>query len=646
MTVTIDTAPNTRFFEVLRRKSPTALVFALICGCPSSKSGQDQRPDGGFQSTEACRSQASTTCQNWRCASGVLVDWNLNSTTGEFVALDGTQTDFEVTRSSSGRVQARFFTADGCALTSSIESDGTGAIEWGGQTLSGNGNLSPQQRQTLDDLQKSVLLNPLVGIPHQLGCRNDVSREELAAVLLPWQLMLKFDSAPSTRGQGLEGLDTMGVCRYFTTVGGFSQPAGGPLQLGPSMRFPSTFAIFPLDAVGATESSSSPLEGDLVGSCGSLCRGACGEDCTLRNCKRTTTTECAADGGVDLAVTTFKCGVHKGCVDHDNCYDACNLSKGCNTVAAAFCRKGCDVAAGQEWGIMDGVSWARGGGPYMRYVDFRYERPAPGACSCFAAGTPVTLADGGVLEIEKLTESTRVMGFSHETGQLVSAEVELVLVHKRDGQSMSDVEFSSGQGLQSTSNHPVFTVNRGYIEAGKLTVGDQVVILDARLGQSRVERVISVVAGQSLDGVTYNLKTTASNYFASEILVHNKCLAAESLIDTPVGPRPAQALVPGDKVLSVVSNRVVVAEVLVVHRKTSVLPTLPGKQLTARLRVTRNHVLSSIGLSAGTLPGGDTEIEGPVFDFDTTAGNYLADGVLLEAANSRLACESAELEHP
>lgn len=331
-----------------------------------------------------------------------------------------------------------------------------------------------------------------------------------------------------------------------------------------------------------------------------------------------------------MRVITHSCGVHDGCVEHDDCYDACHSSYGCGSWRAALCRRGCDAQAVSHWGAGNGASWARGGGPYQRTVDFVNRVPSPGECSCVAPGTQVATADGGQLPIEKLREGDVIWGFDVDAGVLVKSTVERLLVHRAD--YTLDLLVAEGGGeLALTENHPVFT-QRGYVRAEDLALGDSLVIVDEVAQQTRQERLIAILRRQSASTVTYNLKTTVGNYFAADMLIHNKCLSSDSMIDTPSGSVVITSVRPGDLVWGRRAGRQVESRVESVFKKTTILPSLSGRRVNDALSLTDNHVLAETGRPAGDLKAPHVDIEGAVYDLATDTGNYVAGGVLVEGA--------------
>jgi Hint module len=590
-------------------------------------------------------------CKDWRCVDGVVGGRNpqQSRTTaqkgpleGEFVNSEDIVVAFSVATLDGGATQAVYTGpayGDGCELVVTLTDGDHATMTWNGVELTGQGALSAAQQAALTSLDQSPLVSALVKVPLELGCQPDLAEAPVAALLFPFQVLLKYTAGPASRDAALEALGTSSLCRYFggrtdldtgSVIDG--QTRLGPLQFGPSMRIPSVFNYFPLDATGASESTSQPLEGDLTGPCNARCRGACGPDCP-DTCLKTSLTLCSNDGGVDVDTVTYVCGVADGCVEHDNCYDVCHTTYACESWGAAFCRKGCDYLAAAKWGTATGLMWARGYGPMQRTDTFVYVTPDPGACACVAPGTQVALADGGSRPIEVMSPGDGILAFDVDAGVLVKARVEKVLVHQDTTYALDRLRASGGETLDLTGNHPVFTA-RGFVATSNLVVGDTVYVVDEAALQTRQEKLVAITRRASTTQVTYNLKTTAGNYFAADLLIHNKCLAGDAPVQTARGVVPVAEVRPGDQVRGVRDGAPTWTPVLAVFEKRTALPSLPGRRVTPSLAVTDNHVLSAQGRPAGALGLPPVELSGPVFDLETGTGNFEAGGVLLEAANA------------
>lgn len=249
---------------------------------------------------------------------------------------------------------------------------------------------------------------------------------------------------------------------------------------------------------------------------------------------------------------------------------------------------------------------------------------------CLAPGTDVTLANGQRQAIESLKRGDKIRGWDETSGQVTEATIEGVLTHRQPS-LLYQVQAADGDVIRVTGNHPVYTREAGWIAVESLKPGMTLLQVDRGDGRFAENRVIGIIRESSETAVVYNLKTTTGNYFANDLLVHNKCLAPGSLIDTPDGPRAVERLQPGDAVWTSVEGQKVLTRVTHVYQKDTVLPSLPGKILAPGQVVTHNHRIWHAGRwqRAGETDLPDTRIVGPVYDLATAAGTYLAAGVLM-----------------
>lgn len=632
-----------------------ALVASFTVGLASTCSILDLPDDTGTGNVPKpgdCKA-TSRPCNDWRCAKGMTMGGFLETPTDPFEGtyLDQTSSayDFATVRVEAlpgGGAKAVYRTPNGCELTSTVTSHDEATLDFGGVTVDGLGEPTEAEKQALAALGASRLIDALVTAPLDVGCNPTVPPAYEAALLFPWQVLLKYDPVPATRIDDLKTLASASQCKYFTErrADDASGSKMGPMRLSNDHPFPAVFAFFPLDEAGATEHPGQPLEGDLTGPCGAKCRGACGEDCARTNCKEIINYKCETlpDGGTQgTELVTEDCGVHDGCVEHDNCYDDCNRTHGCGKFRSALCKRGCDKAAGDKWGFDNGYEWAQGFGPFMRQVKFTWTRPGSShiCAGCVAPGTPVRMADGTERPIEEVRSGDAVYAYDFERGVPAEARVEALWVHGDADYPLQQLSFSGGQTLQVTGNHPVWVVGHGYRPVDELQPGDKVLVANATVQAVLEETVISIVRRHATSGVVYNLQTSRHHYFAADVLIHNKCLAAGARVDTPSGPVAVEALRPGQWVWGDERGERVATQVRAVYRKATILPNLPGKQLAPGLAVTVNHEVGlGVGsgpqrfVPAGSLPATDVAIPGEVFDLETDTGNYYAAGRLLRAA--------------
>jgi len=132
---------------------------------------------------------------------------------------------------------------------------------------------------------------------------------------------------------------------------------------------------------------------------------------------------------------------------------------------------------------------------------------------CFAAGTPVLLADGSERPIEAIVPGDRVLSFDVERGVVVQGEVVARYVHQ-DTLGLARVN-----DILTTPEHR-FYVDGAWRPVAELRIGDSLLL--ARAGQSPTRVPVTrleLVAGPL---TVYNFAVAGwQNYFAGGVLVHN-----------------------------------------------------------------------------------------------------------------------------
>lgn len=295
-------------------------------------------------------------------------------------------------------------------LTIDLADELNASLTWEGVTMDGIGELSADERAAFDELMDSDLVHGLKYIPLDAACqgKDDLSPQQIASLLFPLQMRFKYQI--TNRQEEAQHIAALSKCDYMISEE-YSAQDSSLIQLSPSSPVPVVIGYFPFDAEGAVESIFSlsqsaksaclpeeslfseiqgitqpdifkPGDGvDKVGECGALCRGACGADCDLDNCKLTIDHRCELDEdgnntGYTYHALIYDCGMHRGCINHDDCYDVCNRVNGCNSWSAAICRHSilpggadlkagfCDQTAIWEEGPLDPALWAYGFG-YM-----------------------------------------------------------------------------------------------------------------------------------------------------------------------------------------------------------------------------------------------------------------------------------------
>jgi hypothetical protein len=315
-------------------------------------------------------------------------------------------------------------------LTSRVISEERGSLEWNGARLDGYGELDGEQSAVLAEMFDSPYGQavPLIALENACRSDNNLTAQQLAALLYPWQMHLKY--SPVDRVEEARRMWDASGC-----ADAFNQPPEEMDEDTPILIYsgdapiPVVFGYFPFDPEGAFEleepsptgisihsdillanfserirliesKSAKPAQlesvwpgGEYVrdrldqhGPCGARCRGACGgltDSCPLTNCTHQKTLICEPDEdgnntGMVKEIDRFECGVHPGCIEHDACYDECNEMYECKSWKAAYCRHsgsyilghyGCDVKAREQYGTRQCSAWAIGYGGSQGFTE-------------------------------------------------------------------------------------------------------------------------------------------------------------------------------------------------------------------------------------------------------------------------------------
>ena len=138
---------------------------------------------------------------------------------------------------------------------------------------------------------------------------------------------------------------------------------------------------------------------------------------------------------------------------------------------------------------------------------------------CFAAGTPVLLADGTTRPIETITVGTRVLAYDDRAGGIVAATVSQRLEHGPERLYRAAFEQAT-RDLLVTSNHPVYSDGR-WQAIGSLAVPSELQAFDEAARQAAPRRLLAFEATVHHEPV-YNLEVeNVHSYFADGVLAHN-----------------------------------------------------------------------------------------------------------------------------
>ena len=135
---------------------------------------------------------------------------------------------------------------------------------------------------------------------------------------------------------------------------------------------------------------------------------------------------------------------------------------------------------------------------------------------CFATGTVVSLGNGEHQVIERIAVGDLVASRDEFSGQSEEGLVTRTWAHH--GKQTIDLTLEAGERIRTTSAHRIFTMERGIVTAGELSVGDHVKTL-AGISQP----IVDITPGPT-DVTVHNLTVDRFHtYFVGEagVWVHN-----------------------------------------------------------------------------------------------------------------------------
>ena len=143
-----------------------------------------------------------------------------------------------------------------------------------------------------------------------------------------------------------------------------------------------------------------------------------------------------------------------------------------------------------------------------------------GGPGCFAAGTPVLMADGGVQKIEEIRVGDRVMTFDGNAGTVAE-------VYVRESDHILELRYRQGNGeqdslirrLETTDEHLFWLKGEDKWAAGRLLEKGNVLTLPDG-GDAEIVEIIRT----EQPAVVYNFDVDEyESYFANGVLAHQKC---------------------------------------------------------------------------------------------------------------------------
>ncbi len=137
--------------------------------------------------------------------------------------------------------------------------------------------------------------------------------------------------------------------------------------------------------------------------------------------------------------------------------------------------------------------------------------------TCFTGDTEVYTSDGLVC-IEDVQVGDEVWAYNSETGETELKEVLNVWVKETD--EILHVSTSDGETIDTTTNHPFYVEEKGWVAAGNLEIGDILCTVDG----DKIEVTDTVLEKLAEPITVYNLEVADFHtYFVGEygVLVHN-----------------------------------------------------------------------------------------------------------------------------
>ena len=137
--------------------------------------------------------------------------------------------------------------------------------------------------------------------------------------------------------------------------------------------------------------------------------------------------------------------------------------------------------------------------------------------TCFTGDTEVYTSDGLVC-IEEISVGDEVLAYDYETGETELKEVLNVWVKETD--EILHVSTSDGETIDTTTNHPFYVEEKGWVAAGDLEIGDILCTVDSdkiEVTDTELEKLDEPILVYNLDVADFD------TYFVGEygVLVHN-----------------------------------------------------------------------------------------------------------------------------
>jgi len=178
---------------------------------------------------------------------------------------------------------------------------------------------------------------------------------------------------------------------------------------------------------------------------------------------------------------------------------------------------------------------------------------------CFVAGTQITMGDGTTKNIEDVVSGEVVSTFDLKENKIVSNVVGSISSKKVN--TIVNYVFENGEVVKCTIDHPLYVVDKGWssfsnelsnalysleLEVNKIEIGDVVKLYNGDVKITSIDVTHDEVMVYNLQDIENN-----HNFFANNVLVHNRCFVAGTEITLENGEvKPIEDIKLGDVVLS------------------------------------------------------------------------------------------------
>ena len=145
-----------------------------------------------------------------------------------------------------------------------------------------------------------------------------------------------------------------------------------------------------------------------------------------------------------------------------------------------------------------------------------------GVNPCISGDTLVKTDKGDIKMVDLLKryengEKFKAYSYNTSTGNVELKDITNAL-KTRENANLIELELEDGSTVKLTPDHKVFTENRGYVEAGKLTENDVLIKIHEEIVKKIKIKRINIISNEDVYDITVE---DNHNFFANNLLVHN-----------------------------------------------------------------------------------------------------------------------------